>query len=99
MDIAGAVGDTLIGGAAGTLLPTSVVSALGIAIYGMFLAVFIPPMKKSWPVAAVVAIAAILSCGFNYISVLSSVSGGFVIIICAVVAATAGALLKPVEEE
>lgn len=88
---------TFLGAAASAVLPEAVRSALGIAIYGMFLAIFIPPMKKSKTVAAVVAVAAGLSCIFHYVPVLNRVSSGFVIIICAVVAAAIGAVLKPVE--
>lgn len=88
---------TFLGAAASAVLPEAVRSALGIAIYGMFLAIFIPPMKKSKAVAAVVAVAAGLSCIFRYVPVLNRVSSGFVIIICAVVAAAIGAVLKPVE--
>lgn len=94
----GWAGGTLIGAAASTLLPESVRSALGIAIYGMFLAIFIPPMKRNKAIAAVVLIAAGMSVAFRYIPYLNTVSSGFVIIICAVTAATAGAVLKPVAD-
>lgn len=90
---------TLLGAAASAVLPEAVRSALGIAIYGMFLAIFIPPMKKDKAVAVVVLTAAVLSCLFFYVPVLKSVSSGFVIIICAVVAATLGALIKPVSDK
>ena len=90
---------TLIGAAAGALLPDAVRSALGIAIYGMFLAVFIPPMKKSSAVRVVVIAAAVCSCVFSIVPVLQSISSGFVIIICSVFAATIGALIKPVETD
>lgn len=90
---------TLIGAAAGALLPDVVRSALGIAIYGMFLAVFIPPMKKSSAVRVVVIAAAVCSCVFSIVPVLQNISSGFVIIICSVFAATIGALIKPVETD
>lgn len=90
-------GGTFIGAAAGSVLPEFVCSALGIAIYGMFLAVFIPPMKKSGAVSLVVVAAALLSCAFEYLPFLQSVSSGFVIIICAVAAAVIGAVFKPIE--
>lgn len=95
----GWAGGTLIGAAASTVLPQMVRSALGIAIYGMFLAIFVPPMKKNKAVMAVVLVAAGLSCLFAYVPVLSKVSSGFVIIICAVVAAALGAIIKPVQDE
>lgn len=90
---------TFLGAAASAVLPENIRSALGIAIYGMFLAIFIPPMKKSKAVAAVVGIAAALSCMFRYVPILNRVSSGFVIIICAVAAAAVGAWLKPVSAE
>ncbi len=90
---------TLLGAAAGSLLPTLILGALGIAIYGMFIAIFIPPLKKCFSVAVVVVLASLLSCCFAYVPFLKSVSSGFVIIICAVVAATVGALIKPVDDD
>lgn len=99
MPFLGWSGGTLLGAAAGYILPQSVCSALGIAIYGMFIAIFIPPMKKSRSVFGVVIISAFLSCMFTYVPVLNSVSSGFVIIICAVVASVLGAILYPVNTE
>ena len=90
---------TILGGVAGTLLPVFVRSALGIAIYGMFLAIILPPAREKKPVRTVVALAVGMSICFRYIPGLNRVSSGFTIIICAVTAAAAGALLYPVEEE
>lgn len=90
---------TLLGSVAGTILPATVRSALGIAIYGMFVAIFIPPMKKSSAVSIVVILSAVLSCAFVFLPGLKSVSGGFVIIICAVIAAAVGAIIRPVGDE
>ena len=93
----GWVSGTFLGGAAGNLLPESVSSALGIVLYGMFLAIIIPPSKKSKGVLITVLVAAALSIIFKY--VLTSVSGGFAIIICAVLSAAICAVLFPVKEE
>ena len=90
---------TLLGAAAGSLLPEFVRSALGIAIYGMFLAIILPPARRQKPVRAVVAAAAVLSICFRYVPGLNRISGGFAIIICAVAAAALGAALFPVKEE
>ena len=89
---------TLLGAVASGLLPESVMAALGIAIYGMFVAIVIPPAKKSRAVAWVLGGAVALSCAFRYLPVLNRVSGGFVIIICAVAAAALGALLAPIRD-
>ena len=90
---------TFLGAAAGTLLPVFVRSALGIAIYGMFLAIILPPARKSRAARFVVLTAVALSLCFHYIPGLNQVSSGFVIIICGVLAAAAGAWLFPAEEE
>jgi Predicted branched-chain amino acid permease (azaleucine resistance) len=89
---------TLLGATATDLLPAGVRTALGIAIYGMFLAIIIPPARKSSPVAKVVAIAAVMGCIFHWVPGLSRISGGWVIILCAVVASAYAALRYPVQE-
>ena len=89
-------GGTLLGAAAGGILPELVVSALGIAIYGMFIAIVVPEMKRHKNVAGVAAAAIVLSCLFHYTPVLNKLSGGFVIIVSAVAASLWGALRWPV---
>lgn len=98
LPILGWTGGTLTGAAAGTVLPESALSALGVAIYGMFIAIVIPKAKKSLSVALVALGSAALSCCFSWIPALQVVSGGFAIIICAVVTAALGALLTPKED-
>ena len=89
---------TLLGAVAGTLLPEFFRTALGIAIYGMFLAIILPPAKREEPVRLVVLIAIGLSLCLRYIPWFSGISSGFAIIICAVVASAIGAWLHPVGE-
>lgn len=90
---------TIIGAISSSILPASVLSALGIAIYGMFIAIIVPPSRKSRPVLWVVVIAAAISCIFFYTPVLKTLSSGFVIIISGVVAAGIGAVVAPIREE
>lgn len=90
---------TFLGAAAGQILPEFICSALGIAIYGMFLAIILPPARKEKPVRVVVLIAIAVSLLFSYLPLLKQVSGGFAVIICTVVAAAAGAVLFPVKDE
>lgn len=90
---------TWLGAAAGTLLPQFVRTALGIAIYGMFIAIVVPPVREKRAVAVVVALAAGLSLCIRYIPALSFIGCGYAIILCAVIAAGVGAALFPVEEE
>ena len=89
---------TLLGSVAGHILPNSVISALEIAIYAMFIAIIIPQAKKSKPCALCILIAVLLSCIFRYVPVLNGVSSGFAIIICAVVASATLAFLAPVKD-
>ena len=90
---------TLIGGVAGNVLPTIVASSLGVAIYGMFIAIVVPEAKKSRPTAVCVAIAVALSCVFYYVPGLNAIPGGFTIIICAVAASAIMAVLAPIDQE
>lgn len=87
---------TLLGAAAGNILPSIVTNALGIVLYGMFIAIIVPPSRKSFSVLMVVLIAAALSILFKF--VFTSVSSGFTVIICAVSASVIGALFFPVKE-
>lgn len=90
---------TLVGAVAGNLLPPFVISALGIAIYGMFIAIIIPVAKESRPTALCILVAVVMSCAFYYIPALSFVSGGFAVIICAVLASALLAWLAPIPVE
>lgn len=89
---------TALGALAGAFLPGMIQSALGIAIYGMFVAIIVPAAKQSFPVFLVTAISVGLSCLFRFLPVLNQVSGGFVIIICSMVAAGIGAARYPKKE-
>ena len=87
---------TLLGALAGSILPASVMSALSVAIYGMFVAIVVPAMRGHRATALCVLFAIALSCLFYYTPVLNTVSGGFVVIICAVTASAVFALIAPV---
>ena len=90
---------TLLGAVAGNILPAIVTSALGVAIYGMFVAVVVPVVKKEKNTAFCVLLAIAFSCAFKYIKPLSVVPSGFVIIICAVLASVVFALVAPINTE
>ena len=90
---------TILGALAGNILPAIVTASLGIAIYGMFIAIVVPEMKTSIPTAICVGIAVLLSCGFYFIPFLKTIPSGFVIIICACVASTIMAIVAPVKQE
>jgi len=88
---------TLVGAVSGNLLPAFVISALGVAIYGMFLAIIIPPAKQNRAVLLVVLSAMGLSFLFSVVPILNKVTSGFVIIITTVAVAGIAAWLKPIE--
>ncbi|MEE1305957.1 MAG: AzlC family ABC transporter permease [Agathobacter sp.] len=90
---------TLLGAILGNILPDRLMSALSIAIYGMFVAIVVPEMKKSRPVILVVILACIFSCMFQYLPVLCHVSGGLAITICSILAATIVSILHPITPE
>lgn len=90
---------TLAGAVSGNLLPAFMVSALSVAIYGMFLAVIIPPAKTNRAVLGVVLGAMAVSSLFAAVPVLKRVSSGFVIIITTLLVAGLAAWFCPVAEE
>lgn len=93
---------TLFGACAGNVLPEMLVSALGIAIYGMFIAIVIPKTRYHRPTALCVILAIILSCAFYYIPYINKIPSGFTIIICAAIASAVFAYIAPInisEEE
>ena len=90
---------TLIGTLLGNVLPNSIMLALSLAIYGMFIAIIVPPMKEDKSIIFAVSGAIILSCGFYFLPYLKEVPVGISISVCAVVAALVCAFLFPVKEE
>ena len=92
-------GGTLSGALLGSILPDIVTCALGVALYGMFIAIFVPEAKSDKHVLFVVAIAMLLSSLHYYIPLLQSISSGFAVILCTVISAAIGALLFPLPAE
>ena len=99
MPFFGWTGGTLLGALAGSLLPVSVRTALGVMLFGMFIAVVVPPARKEKPVLVTVIIAMILSCLFEWVPALDRVTAGIAIVISTVAAAGVCALLFPVTDE
>lgn len=90
---------TAVGALAGSILPPTVIAALGVAIYGMFIAIVVPVAREDRHVLVCVIIAIAISCLFRFVPPLAKVPGGFVVIIGAVTASTLAALLFPVQPE
>ena len=95
----GWTGGTLLGALAGSVLPMSVRMALGVMLYGMFIAIVVPPARKERSVGVVVLIALILSCAMTWLPILKTVSSGVAIVICTVAAAAVCAWLFPISDE
>lgn len=88
---------TLLGAAAGSILPVQLTNALGIALYAMFIAIIIPPSISVKGVLPAVIIAAGLSAAMYYVPVINALNEGFRYIISAVISAAVTALFFPVE--
>lgn len=90
---------TFLGAVSGSLLPARLLSALNVALYGMFLAVIIPPARGNKILTGVILASMALSFLFTSTPVLSQISSGFKIIILTIIIAGAAAVLFPVKEE
>ena len=89
---------TCLGVIVGNILPASLVSALSVGLYGMFIAIFVPPSKTSKVIAGLVLVSMALSFAFNRIPVFDGVSSGIKTIILTVAISAAAALLFPIRE-
>ena len=94
----GWVAGTATGAIAGSLLPISVRDALGVMLYGMFVAIVIPRTRHEKPIRICAVVALLFSCLFTWTPKLNQISGGLIIVICTVATAALCALLFPVEE-
>lgn len=97
ISVAGWVTGTLLGAVAGNLLPQRLSDAMGILLYGMFIALIVPAASKEKGIFAVCLTAVAISLGFYYL--LPALSSGFAVILCALLASLLGAWLFPVGEE
>ena len=90
---------TLFGALLGNILPQFLLSAFGVALYGMFIAIVVPDMKGNKAITIVVFVAILFSCLFYYVPFLKKIPSGITISICAISAAALGAFLFPVPGE
>ncbi|RDY31269.1 AzlC family ABC transporter permease [Lachnotalea glycerini] len=90
---------TFFGIVFGNIMPVSVLNALGIAIYAMFIAIIIPKAKESKSVRLVVLGAMVCSMAFYTLPIIKQVSAGFRTIIITVLIAGIAAWLCPINEE
>ena len=97
--VSGWILGTVLGAFAGQIMPQRLISCLGLAIYGMFIAIIIPDTRSSRAVMAVVIAAMLLSTVFTYAPYLKLISGGFRIIIVTVAVAAVAAVFAPAPEK
>ena len=90
---------TACGIIAGSALPERIVSALSVALFGMFLAIIIPPARESRIIMTVVATSFIASFIATYVQPLAQLTGGTRTIILTVLIAAVAAWLRPVHEQ
>lgn len=90
---------TLCGALAGSILPDSLGTALGVMLYGMFIAIVVPPARQQRSVLLAVALSLGLSCLLTWVPGLNRISGGISIVICTVAAAAICAAAFPVAQE
>ncbi len=90
---------TLTGVVLGNVLPTRVVSALSVGLFGMFMSIFVPPMRKNRVIAWLVAVSFAASYAMNVLRWFDGISSGMKIILLTVVISLGAALLFPVEGE
>lgn len=90
---------TAAGVIAGNVIPESLLNALSVGLYGMFLAIIIPPARKNKVIAALILISMLMSLLFSKLPPLSSLSSGVRIIIITASVSLAAAVLFPVKED
>jgi len=83
----------------GNIMPPGVVSALSVSLYGMFIAIIIPPAKKSKAVALVITICFLVSYICSKVPVLSSINSGLRILLLTILIGGLAALVLPVEDK
>lgn len=89
---------TYLGVLMGNVLPNNVVSALSVGLYGMFIAIIVPPARKNRLLAGLIVISMLLSLLFTVAPVLSTIPSGTSILILTIVISAAAAILFPVKE-
>lgn len=97
--ILGWTGGTLAGGAATSVMPEALSSALGIALYGMFIAVIVPPAREERSVLFTVILAILASLAFTYLPGLRNLGSGWSIIIITIAVSAVAAWLFPRKPE
>lgn len=89
---------TYLGVLMGNILPSNVVSALSVGLYGMFIAIIIPPARQNRLLAGLILVSMLLSLLFATAPILSAIPSGTSILILTIVISGAAAILFPIKE-
>ena len=90
---------TYIGVLMGNVLPDSLVSALSVGLYGMFIAIIIPPARENKVVLGLVIVSMLASTMFTVLPFLNMLPSGTVVIILTIAISSVAAFLFPIKEE
>lgn len=93
------IAGTLLGATVSNLLSLKLQNAMGIALYGMFLALIVPVARVDKKVLSIVLLAITVSSIFRYLPLLQGISGGWVVIVSTVIASVFGAIVFPREDQ
>ena len=88
---------TLAGAVFTSVMPAALSSAMGIALYGMFIAIIIPPARENYKVAIAIIMAVAASLVFTYAPVVCNISNGWAIIIITISVSALCATLFPID--
>ena len=87
---------TALGIVMGNILPIKIVSALSVALYGMFLAIIIPPAKKDRVIGVLIVISFLTS---YLLTRLTNLSSSVIIIVLTIAISSIAAIIKPIKGE
>lgn len=90
---------TTVGAIASQFMPQILSNAMGIALYGMFIAIIIPPAKENKNITFAIILSILASCAFTYLPMLSFISPGWSIIIITIAVSAIAATFFPVKSE
>lgn len=99
LPIVGWTAGTFLGALVGSILPAPLATALGVALYGMFVAIVVPQARNSRPMLWVALIAIFFSCLFQWVPALKDVSSGLSIVISTVLASIICAFMFPISDD
>lgn len=90
---------TAVGAVASQFMPKILSNAMGIALYGMFIAIIIPPARENKNITFAIILSIIASLAFTYIPFLSNISPGWCVIIITILVSAIAATIFPIKDK